>query len=104
MRPRGKLDILISETKAPSDAKSAKMKKWVIDNTFVSSWLINFMVPQLKRSFMYLSTAYEIWEADRFSFTDKKDLSLIFDVHRKIWKSSQGASNANDYLLELVGV
>lgn len=101
---RGKLDILIGETKAPTNDDSAAKKKWVIDNAIVSSWLVNSMVPQLRKSFMYLPTAFEIWEAVRMAYTDKNDLSLIFDIKRKIWKSFQGSRSVTDYWLELIGL
>ena len=51
---RGKLEILTGETKQPSDSKVDELKQWKIDNAMVSSWLINAMTPQLKKSFMYL--------------------------------------------------
>ena len=66
----GKLEILSGETKQPSDSKVDELKQWKIDNAMVSSWLINAMTPQLKKSFMYLPSAYEIWVAVHDSYVD----------------------------------
>ena len=70
----------------------------------VSSWLINAMTPQLKKSFMYLPSAYEIWVAVHDSYVDSKDLSHIFDIQRRIWKSFQGSRGVTEYWLELNGL
>ena len=101
---RGKLEILTGETKQPSDSKVDELKQWKIDNAMVSSWLINAMTPQLKKSFMYLPSAYEIWVAVHDSYVDSKDLSHIFDIQRQIWKSSQGSRGVTEYWLELNGL
>ena len=71
---RGKLEILTGEAKQPSETKVDELKQWKIDNAMVSSWLINAMTPQLKKSFMYLPSAYEIWIEVRDSYVDTKDV------------------------------
>ena len=85
---RGKLEILTGEAKQPSESKVDELRQWKVENAMVSSWLINAMTPQLKKSFMYLPSAYEICIAVRDSYVDSRDLSHIYDIQRQIWKSS----------------
>ena len=74
---RGKKGFLTGETPAPADPKSKAMAQWKIDNAHVSSWLINAMSTSIKRTFMYLPSARDIWVAVRESYVDGKE-SPIF--------------------------
>lgn len=49
----------------PSDDPS--YRKWEIENSTVVSWLIHSMEPEISRSYIFLDTAKEIWDA--FSVT-----------------------------------
>lgn len=74
---RGKIGFLISETTDSFDMKSSEMTQWRIDNTLVSSWLNNDMSPSIKRTFMYLPTAKDIWIALWESYVVGHDLSCL---------------------------
>ncbi|KAK4274045.1 hypothetical protein QN277_017337 [Acacia crassicarpa] len=81
---RGKQKFLTGEIKQPSDKNSSAWVQWDTDNSLVCSWLINAMSPQIKRSFMYIPTAKDIWDAVRDSYVDAKDLSQLFNLRRRI--------------------
>ena len=98
---RGKKGFLTGETPAPADPKSKAMAQWKIDNALVSSWLINAMSTSIKRTFMYLPSARDIWVAVRESYVDGKDMSHLFSLQRQCWKSSQGTRTVTEYWFEL---
>ncbi|KAK4285350.1 hypothetical protein QN277_002058 [Acacia crassicarpa] len=98
----GKRKFLTGEIKPSSDQNSPAWVQWDTDNSLVCSWLINAMSPQIKRSFMYLPTTKDIWDAVRDSYVDAKDLSQLFNLHRRIWKFSQGCRGIAEFWFELV--
>ncbi|KAK4259850.1 hypothetical protein QN277_006140 [Acacia crassicarpa] len=62
------------------------------------------MSPQIKQSFMYLPTAKDIWVAVRDFYVDAKDLSQLFDLRCRIWKSCQGSRDVAEFWFELVAL
>ncbi|XP_028752063.1 uncharacterized protein LOC114711801 [Neltuma alba] len=101
---RGKLGLITGESTAPSDPKSSKMQQWLTDNSLMCSWLINATSPSLKRSFMYLPTTKDMWDAVRESYFDGEDLAHLYDLKTRIWNIKQGTRTVTDYWLELIGL
>ncbi|XP_028800597.1 uncharacterized protein LOC114755871 [Neltuma alba] len=101
---RGKLGLITGESTTPSDLKSSEMQRWLTDNSLVCSWLINAMSPSLKRSFMYLPTAKDMWDAVRESYSDGEDLARLYDLKTRIWNIKQGTRTVTEYWLELIGL
>ncbi|KAK4269651.1 hypothetical protein QN277_022781 [Acacia crassicarpa] len=58
------------------------------------------MSSSLKKSFMYLSSAHEIWEALRETYSTVRSRSRIFGVKKKLWELKQEQMSLDDYYLE----
>ncbi|KAI4345962.1 hypothetical protein L6164_013045 [Bauhinia variegata] len=89
---------------APDDTESPTFHQLYTENLMVSSWLINAMAPEIKRSFMFLPTACEIWEAVRDSYSDGEDLARLFELKSTIWQLKQGDREVTSYWLELTAL
>ncbi|KAI4357161.1 hypothetical protein L6164_001128 [Bauhinia variegata] len=59
------------------------------------------MAPEIKRSFMFLPSAREIWEAVRDSYCDGEDMARLFKIKTKIWEMKQGDRDVTAYWLEI---
>ena len=60
---QGELGYLTEVTK-PTDGDST-LKTWKSKNSLIIGWLINSMELAINKSFMYLSTTKDVWEAIR---------------------------------------
>ncbi|XP_028805360.1 uncharacterized protein LOC114760266 [Neltuma alba] len=98
---RGKLGYLTGEVVCPSSTNSQAVHLWKTENSMVSSWLINAMIPAIKRSFMFLPTACEIWDAVREAYSDGENVSQVFEIKTKLWQTKQGTGTLNDYYLTM---
>ncbi|KAI4334755.1 hypothetical protein L6164_013467 [Bauhinia variegata] len=101
---RGKMGFLTGAHVALDDSESPTFHQWYTENLMVSSWLINAMAPEIKRSFMFLLTAREIWEAVRDSYSDGEDLARLFELKTTIWQLKQGDREVTSYWLELTAL
>ena len=97
---RDKLGYISGETQAPSSLDTKAMKLWKSENSLVSSWLINTMAPNVRKSFRFLPSAREIWEAVHLAYGTTGNISLIFDIKAKLWEVKQKQRSINDYYLE----
>ena len=86
---RNKLEYVNGEAEMPSKTEAQAFRKWKLENALVSSWLINAMSTSLKKSFMYLPSAREIWEALRETYSTVGNRSRIFDIKKKLWLLKQ---------------
>ncbi|KAI4316254.1 hypothetical protein L6164_024251 [Bauhinia variegata] len=86
---RGKMGFLTGTVQMPIETDVQAFQQWHTEKSLVSSWLINAMTPEIKRSFMFLPTAHEIWEAVRDSYSDGEDLARLFEIKTTIWELKQ---------------
>ncbi|XP_054821301.1 uncharacterized protein LOC129320121 [Prosopis cineraria] len=101
---RGKLGLISGTSKPPDASDSAALVKWETDNSLVASWLVNSMTPQIRRSFMFLPTARDIWDAVKESYSDGEDGARIYDLKTRSWQIKQGERDLTEFWLELVSV
>ena len=97
---RGKLEYVTGEVKPPSTEDAKGLKTWKSENSLVSSWLLNGMTSSIRKSFMYLPSAQEIWVAVKEAYTDTGNRARIFDLKTKLWQVRQDQKSLNDYYLE----
>ncbi|KAI4351191.1 hypothetical protein L6164_005570 [Bauhinia variegata] len=98
---RGKMEFLTGAATIPTETDTQAAHQWHTENLMVSSQLINAMVPEIKRSFMFLPTAHDIWEVVRDSYYDGEDMSRLFEIQTKIWELKQGDREVTAYWLEI---
>ncbi|KAK4279282.1 hypothetical protein QN277_011082 [Acacia crassicarpa] len=97
---RDKLEYITGEAKKPSTSDNKEFRKWKSENALVSSWLINAMSSSIKKSFMYLPSAFEIWEALRETYSSVGNRSRIFDIKKKLWELKQNHMSLDNYYLD----
>ena len=60
---KGKLGYLIDETKKPASTNAASLQKWKLENSMVTAWLVNSMKPSIGKTYLFLPSAKDVWDA-----------------------------------------
>ena len=81
---KGKLGFLIGETWRPPLTNAAASQKWRSENSFITSCLINSMKPTIGKTYMFLSTANDVWDAIRETYSDAENASQIFELKMRL--------------------
>ena len=82
---KGKLGFLTGETWRPPPTDVAASQKWRSENSFITSCLINSMKPAIGKTYMFLSTANDVWDAIWESYSDAENASQIFELKTRLW-------------------
>ncbi|WKA05071.1 hypothetical protein VitviT2T_023056 [Vitis vinifera] len=80
---KGKLGFLTGETQRPSPTDAVASQKWQSENSFITSCSINSMKPAIGKTYMFLPTAKDVWDAIRETYSDAKNASQILEL--KTW-------------------
>ena len=59
----------------PASTYVAASLRWQSENSMVTAWLVNSMVSSVKKTYMYLLTAKDVWDAVRETYSDANDSS-----------------------------
>ena len=59
-------------------SKVPKFRVWRAENNLVMSWLISLMTIEIGENLLLYSTAYEIWDATRYTFSSKENTAELF--------------------------
>ncbi|KZV06757.1 hypothetical protein F511_45762, partial [Dorcoceras hygrometricum] len=78
-----------------------KWSSWKSENSMVMAWLINSMEPSIGRTYLFLPTAKDIWEAVRETYSDLENSSQIYDLKTRLWNSKQGEKSVIEYYNEM---
>ena len=70
----------------------------------VMSWLWNSMLPEISDTCMFLTTAKEIWEAVRQTYSKVRDAAQIYEIKTKISATKQGDNSVTEYANRLKGL
>ena len=81
---KGKLGFLTSETRRPPPTDATTSQKWRSENSFITSCLINSMKPTIGKTYMFLSTANDVWDAIRETYSDAENASQIFELKMRL--------------------
>ena len=96
---RSKIKYVDGKTNAPSPSDEAVSQIWMAEDAVVAGWLINSMVPSLRRCFMYMMTSKEIWEGVKAAFGARGNATRIFDIKTKVWDLKQKDLTLGDYYI-----
>ena len=77
---KNKYGFITSTTSKPPAGDKA-LETWLVENSRVKSWLIDFMSPTLMQRFICLQTAKEIWDAVSKTFCDGSDETQLFELN-----------------------
>ena len=80
---KGKLGYLTGEMKRPSST-DASLQKWKSENSMVTAWLVNSMKPSIGKTYMFLPSAKEVWDAVRETYFDVENSSQIFEIKTRL--------------------
>ncbi|RVW51120.1 hypothetical protein CK203_078125 [Vitis vinifera] len=101
---KGKLGFLTGETQRPPPTDVAASQKWRSENSFITSCLINSMKPSIGKTYMFLLTAKDVWDAIRETYSDAENASQIFEIKTRLWQMKQGDREVTEYYTEMLGL
>ena len=93
---KGKDDYLTSTDNPPSKS-DPKYKQWKSENHMVMSWLINTMNLEIGQNFMFYSTAKEIWDSVKETYSDQENTSELFKIKGVLHNLQQGETSVTEY-------
>ncbi|XP_043817129.1 uncharacterized protein LOC110624504 isoform X7 [Manihot esculenta] len=94
LKERGKLSHLLG---TGLDPKYPKFGPWAAQDSIVMSWLWNSMLPEISDAYMFLSTAKEIWEAIKQTYSKVHTAAQIYEIKTKISATKQGSQSVTEY-------
>ncbi|KAF7810379.1 Retrovirus-related Pol polyprotein from transposon RE1 [Senna tora] len=97
----GKDDYLSGVAKAPSQQDASYKKSWA-ENNMVMSWLVNSMTTEIGDNFLLYTTAHDIWEAARESYSTHEKSVEIFEVEYVLHNLNQGDMPVHQYHNSLI--
>ena len=100
MKGRGKISHLIGTTLKSSDPL---FTGWDIEDSMLMSWLWGSMQPELSKNYMFLSTAKDIWEMVKRTYSKVQDASVVYEIKTKIRSTRQGAMSVTEYYNKMNG-
>lgn len=70
VRGNGKFLDLSGTIKQPEPENESDIQVWEAENSMVMAWLVNLMEIDIGKTYLFLSTAAEIWEAAADTHSD----------------------------------
>src|SRR5262245_45581329 len=62
---KSKLGYLTGETTKPASTTGTDLQKWESENSIVTAWLVSSMKPTIGKTYLFLPTARDVWNAVR---------------------------------------
>ena len=72
---KGKLGHLTGKTRRPPPTDVAASQKWRSENSFITSYLINSMKLAIGKTYMFVLTAKDVWDAIWETYSDAENAS-----------------------------
>ncbi|KAL5713007.1 Beta-galactosidase 8 [Ranunculus cassubicifolius] len=92
----------ISGTKvAPKDTDSEEYEAWEDENCMVKSWLLDAMTKDIRSLFIRLSTAKEIWENVKQTYSVSQDASKGYQLYCEVISIRQNGGPVISYFGKL---
>nr|XP_004513812.1 uncharacterized protein LOC101489272 [Cicer arietinum] len=96
LQGKGKEDYISGDAKE-LEKKDPDYPKWKLENSLVMTWLLNSMTTEAGETFMYYSTAAEIWSVARETYSNTDNTSAIFEIKSLLHELRQGDTTVTDY-------
>ena len=94
LKGKGKISHLLGTGPKAGDPK---FDAWDEEDSMVMSWLWNSMTPTISDTCMFLSTAKEIWEAVRQTYSKARDAAQVYEIKIKTAATKQGSKTVTEY-------
>ncbi|KAL6317167.1 hypothetical protein AAG906_029919 [Vitis piasezkii] len=62
------------------------------------------MKPSIGKTYMFLPTAKDVWDAIRETYSDAENASQIFEIKTRLWQMKQGDREVTEYYTEMLGL
>ena len=96
LRGRGRLGYLTGSTAAP-EPTDPSYDKWESENSLIMAWLINSMEVDIGKTYLFLSTAQEIWETVQEAFLDLENSAQVFELKSRLRDQRQNSLTVTQY-------
>lgn len=97
---RGKKEYL-SEKMAIPTKTDEKYVIWEAENSMIMSWLLGSMTPEVSNTFMLHETAASIWNATKEMYSQKDNLSELYELEAQLKDIKQGDQAVSKYFSTL---
>ncbi|KAF3780056.1 hypothetical protein EJ110_NYTH40065 [Nymphaea thermarum] len=77
--------------------KTGKYALWEEDNSMVMSWIMNSVDSSISPTIAYYTTAKEMWDFLRETYSHDKNMSKVFQVEEELYKLQQGDMSLPQY-------
>ena len=62
------------------------------------------MKPTIGKTYMFLPTTKDVWDAIRETYSDAENVSQIFELKTRLWQMKQGVWEVTEYYTEMLGL
>lgn len=87
------------KVKQPMES-DADFDDWDSENAMVCSWLSNSMEVHIRKSYIFIDTAEEVWNSLTRTYSFSGNVAKRFEVNQKIWALVQGGRTLAQYYSE----
>ncbi|RVW20593.1 hypothetical protein CK203_115255 [Vitis vinifera] len=103
LKSKGKVKYVMGTAKPPAE-DGLEYEVWDAEDSMVMSWLPHSMQPEISKTYLFLTTAEDIWEAVSKTYSKVGVSSQIIEVKRHIFNTKQGSSTVTEYYNALKGL
>ena len=94
LKGKGRLSHLLGTGPAADDPAFGT---WDEEDSMIMSWLWDSMEPMISDTCMFFSTAKEIWEFIRHTYSKARDAAQVYEIKVKIAATKQGDKSVTKY-------
>ncbi|XP_059639462.1 uncharacterized protein LOC132281810 [Cornus florida] len=80
-----------------TNATDPKFDAWDEADSMIMSWLWNSMNPEISDTCMFLSTAKEVWDAVRQTYSKARDAAQVYEIKIKTGAMKEGGKSVTEY-------
>ncbi|KAK9214139.1 hypothetical protein WN944_006127 [Citrus x changshan-huyou] len=92
--------VSLGETKA-LDVLDPGYPQWDAENSMVQAWLINSMDVDIGRTYLFLPSAKELWEAVTETYSNLGNAAQLFEIKSQLRDQKQGSLSVTQYFNSL---
>ncbi|KAJ8642093.1 hypothetical protein MRB53_018787 [Persea americana] len=97
IRGRKRWGFISSSKATPEDTTSDEYKAWEDDNCMIRSWLLDSMNKEIRSIFLRLSTAKEIWDMAKQTYSISQDASKSYQLYCEVISVRQNGGSIVSY-------
>ncbi|XP_073123530.1 uncharacterized protein [Henckelia pumila] len=94
LKGKGKLSHLLG---SGPNKKDPKFAAWDEEDSLIMAWLWNSMMPDISDTCMFLTTAKEIWDSIRQTYSKKGDAAQIYEIKVQTGLATQRNKSVTAY-------